>query len=67
MFLGFLEFILGLAILAFIILWIYRDAVDRYPRGSYKPMLWVVVVLFMHLMGLILYLLLRPEKVRNGE
>jgi phage shock protein PspC (stress-responsive transcriptional regulator) len=49
------------AILAYILFWVYKDASKRYPAGSYKPVLWVLVVLFTHLVGLILYILLRPD------
>ena len=54
-------------ILAYILLWVYRDAGKRYPKGSYKPMLWVLVVIFMHLIGLVLYILLRPEITTKQE
>ncbi len=41
---------------------VYKDATRRYPAGSFKPILWAIVVFFMSLIGLVLYLLLRPEK-----
>ncbi len=54
----------ALVILAYILFWVYRDASKRYPVGSYKPVIWILVVLFMHLVGLILYILLRPDVER---
>ena len=53
------------AVLIYVLFWVYRDASRRYPAGSLKPFLWVLVVLFMHLVGLILYVLLRPEKTEH--
>ncbi len=48
-----------------ILFWVYRDAVRRYPHGSMKPVLWFVTVFFLHLLGLVLYILLRPEKIEE--
>jgi|Deesub1362A_J573_1020465.scaffolds.fasta_scaffold00192_30 beta-lactamase regulating signal transducer with metallopeptidase domain len=59
-------FLLGL-VLILILVWVYRDAVTRYPYGSVKPLLWLLVVFFTHILGLILYILLRPEVIEKGS
>ena len=46
------------------VLWlIYEDARTRYPKGNHKPLLWVAVVFSMPFAGLVIYFLLRPEKL----
>ena len=56
--------LLGLAwIVISIILcvWVYRDARQRYPPENPEPLLWLIIVLFIGIVGLIIYLLVRPE------
>lgn len=43
----------------YVLYWVYKDAKRR---GSNHPLLWVLVVFFLSLLGLILYLVLRPKK-----
>jgi len=61
----FLYLIIIAGIWLLILIWVYRDAVKRYPYGSMKPLLWLLVVFFTHFVGLILYILLRPEKIEE--
>jgi len=46
--------------------WVYRDAKKRYPPGDNTPVIWLLAVLLTGVVGLILYLLLRPKEV-EGE
>ncbi len=53
------------AVVIAVILWVRFDAAKRYPEGSYEPILWGFVVLFLNVVGLVLYVLLRPKRNRN--
>lgn len=53
------------AVVIAVILWVRSDAAKRYPESSYVPILWGFVVLFLNVLGLILYVLLRPKKVET--
>lgn len=53
--------IFGLAILATwiaLLVWVFRDAKSR---AAENPILWMLLVFFLHAVGLILYLLMRPQ------
>ena len=43
--------------------WVYYDARSR---GMDKPLLWAVLVLFSFFIGLLVYLIVRPEKVAGN-
>lgn len=45
----------------FLCVWVYRDARQRYPLENPEPLLWLIVVLLTGILGLIIYLLVRPE------
>ncbi len=64
--LGLSIFIYLLMILAVVLIavWVYRDARKRYPEGSSAPILWLLVVLLTGLVGLIVYLVVRPREAR---
>lgn len=61
-FMGFLVYAVTIAVILSVVL----DAGKRYPKGSYGPILWGLVVLFLNLVGLVLYFLLRPKQ-GNGR
>jgi len=44
-------------------IWVYYDARSR---GMEKPLLWAVLVLFSFFIGLLVYLIVRPEKVAGN-
>jgi hypothetical protein len=52
----------GLIIQILILVWVHKDAK---ARGMDTPVLWMIVVFFLSLLGLVVYLLARPsgEKV----
>lgn len=50
--------LIALAINIFILIWVYRDAK---ARGMDNAVLWLVIVLFTGLLGLIIYLVVRPK------
>ncbi len=50
--------ILALAVEVLILVWIYKDAK---ARGDQNAAIWLVLVFFTHLVGLIVYLLARPK------
>lgn len=54
------------AVVIALILWVRFDAAKRYPEGGYEPILWGFVVLFLNVVGLVLYVLLRPKKAGSG-
>ena len=45
-----------------IAVWVYKDAKKRYPEDSSAPILWLLVVLLTGLIGLIIYLIVRPKR-----
>lgn len=47
---------------AIIAMWIYHDAKIRFPEESSIPLLWLIIVLFTGIIGLIIYLIVRPEE-----
>ncbi len=54
------------AIIMFIVnilisVWVYRDAQRRY-KNSDTPILWLLIVLLTGLIGLIVYLIVRPSE-----
>ena len=51
-------FLILLAINVLILIWVYRDAKSR---GVDNPVLWLVLVLFTGLIGLVVYLIVRPK------
>ena len=54
---------LMLLIIAIIIaIWVYQDARNRYPPDSYAPILWVLIVLLIGIIGLIVYIIVRPKE-----
>ncbi|MFO7967923.1 MAG: PLDc N-terminal domain-containing protein [Archaeoglobaceae archaeon] len=54
------------AVIIAVILWVRFDAAKRYPEGGYEPILWGLVVLFLNVVGLVLYVLLRPKQIGSG-
>ncbi len=46
-----------------IAVWVYKDAKKRYPEGSSMPVVWLLIVLITGLIGLIIYLIVRPKEV----
>ncbi len=44
-----------------ILWWVYKDAKKRYPPDDNMPIIWVIVCFFGGIIGLVLYLLLRPK------
>lgn len=52
-------FILAIIVINILILiWVYKDAK---ARGMENPVIWLVVVLFTGILGLIIYLVVRPK------
>ena len=52
-----------LFIIAVIIaVWVYRDAQERYPENSPMPLIWLLIVLLTGILGLVVYLIVRPPK-----
>lgn len=51
------------AIIMYLAIWVYRDAEKR----GQEPALWLLVFLVGNIFGLILWLILRPEKTRKDE
>jgi hypothetical protein len=51
-------FAIVIAINVAILLWVKNDAT---ARGMENPMLWMIIVLFTGLVGLVIYLLIRPK------
>jgi hypothetical protein len=50
-----------LAVWIVLLVWVYRDASRRGMNGA----LWVVVVFFLHLIGLVVYLIARGSRTRS--
>jgi len=50
-----------LAVWIALLVWVYRDASRRGMNGA----LWVVVVFFLHLIGLVIYLVVRGSRTRS--
>jgi len=46
----------------FLCVWVYQDAKKRYPPESAEPVIWLLIVLLTGLLGLIIYLIVRPEE-----
>ena len=46
----------------FLCVWVYQDAKKRYPPESAEPVIWLLIVLLTGLIGLIIYLIVRPEE-----
>ena len=66
--LGFTGSLLWFIVTVLVLYWVYNDARERYPRDSGMPLVWLVIVLFTGLLGLIVYLIARPrERGREGE
>ncbi|MEB3773793.1 MAG: PLDc N-terminal domain-containing protein [Desulfurococcales archaeon] len=64
---GIVAGIIGLYLLLLIIailiaIWVYKDAKKRYPPESSTPVVWLLVVLLTGLIGLIIYLIVRPKE-----
>ena len=57
-----LPWIICFAISAGIAYYIYKDAKKRFPPNSSEPTLWAVIGFFLNLLGLLIYLLKRPER-----
>jgi preprotein translocase subunit YajC len=55
--------IIFLAITMYFAIWVYRDAEKR----GQEPALWLLIILVSNILGLILWLILRPEKTRKDE
>jgi hypothetical protein len=53
--------IVALAVWIALLVWVYRDATRRGMNGA----LWVVVVFFLHLIGLVIYLVVRGSRTRS--
>jgi ABC-type amino acid transport system permease subunit len=51
-------FVIAIAINIAILLWVKNDAT---ARGMENPMLWLIIVFFTGLVGLVIYLLVRPK------
>jgi ABC-type amino acid transport system permease subunit len=51
-------FVVAIAINIAILLWVKNDAT---ARGMDNPMLWLIIVFFTGLVGLVIYLLVRPK------
>ena len=51
--------LLGLAVSIYIMVWVYKDAKSR---GT-EPILWLVLVFFTGLIGLLIYYFVRPQGV----
>ncbi len=61
---GLLLFYVVMFIIAILIaVWVYRDAKKRYPPGSSTPVVWLIVALLFGILGLIIYLIVRPKEV----
>ena len=43
-------------------IWVYRDAKQRFPENSLEPVLWLLIVLLTGIVGLIIYLVVRPKE-----
>jgi hypothetical protein len=55
--------IIFFTITLYLAIWIYRDAEKR----GQEPALWLLIFLVSNIFGLIIWLILRPEKIRSGE
>ena len=56
-----LLFLIGIAIAV----WVYRDASKRYPKNSSMPAIWLLIVLLTGLIGLIIYIIVRPKEIEQ--
>lgn len=55
-------FLLGWFVISIILcIWVYRDAKQR----GEEAILWLIVVLIVNLIGVIIWLIVRPEKVED--
>jgi len=56
--------LIWLAVWIIILIWVYKDAK---ARGMDNPAVWLILVIFTHFIGLIIYLVVRPkEKLPPG-
>ena len=45
--------------------WVYRDAKRRFPPESSEPIVWLLIVLITGIIGLIIYLIVRPSTEKS--
>ncbi|MEB3778814.1 MAG: PLDc N-terminal domain-containing protein [Desulfurococcales archaeon] len=57
--------LLFILIAILIAVWVYRDAQRRYPGDSTVPLIWLLIVLITGIIGLIVYLIVRPPERRE--
>jgi len=60
-----LEFLLVIAAFVFW-LWMIVDCVAKEPSGSSTKVVWLLVIIFLHVLGAFLYFFIRrPERIRE--